>query len=642
MLRKSALIVVAVVAVLGGLVAWLGLGGFAETLVEKGLSRLFRSEVALRGMSVSLFEQQGGLESLRIASDQAGAPPKVSGGPAGFQLDPLQVFAGKLVIDTLKMENLALGIGDPVAENAPAGTEGAGTVTAAGGGATAGGSTEAGAVAGTAPTEKPSAGERLRRGLGKAGGKLAGLDSGVLSEELGVSESMLSGEPESVKAYDEAIKLSKAHKASFQKSFEEARLKEQARTVKAEASALRKAKYKTAGEARVALKKAQDLNKSVAALNAEISTLQQEGTQGYQAVQAAFDHAEVLRKQDMKEVDALIGMKDLDRRQIGRLLFGRSVISKFDEVLGYMAKAREVLNQVEKQPPPGRGMGREFTFPLTRSIPPTFLVRTAALSGRVGGSSNNPDYTYKAMVNGLTTSPAQYEEPLRFQADLLPQNTPKAWQVAGVLDYRTTPSEEVIIRGKGMDLGVIRLAGEKGAGWVPGSFHSKQADLSISVKMMEDTLDATLNMKAGAITFNYGQKAASGGAMAKEMRAFFAGVNTMALVARMHGPLEDPAFEVSTDLDDRFSKRLKEVSGARAKEAKARARAALQAKTDAKRKEARAALDDSKAAMQKGLNGAKGEVKSATGEIDAGKAAIQKQIKDKGKDVGKKLKKLFG
>ncbi|MDH4246326.1 MAG: hypothetical protein OEW39_00755 [Deltaproteobacteria bacterium] len=623
MLRKSALIVLAVVLLLGGGIYWLGASGMVEALAERGLTRLFKSDVRIDDLGVSLLKMQGDMRGLNIARAQGG-PPVVNSGPAIFRLEGMPLFAGKLVIDEMSLKNLALApkgpkeeLPDPkAAKSAPEAKDR------------------------QDPPEDTT--KKWKESARTLGGKLPAFNPALLAGETGVSEDLLRGEPASLKAYDEAARIAKERKEGFQAEVGKARLSERARKLKADSATLKTVNYKNPKEAQAAVATLQSLSKDLKTLQSDAEQLQTQGSQGLQEAQTAFQTAEELRKKDLEEVRGLIALKGMDKKEIGRVLFGRAVLSRFDEVMGYIAQGRSVLGRVEqKDPPPKRGMGRTILFPLTSPVLPGFLVRKAALSGALIGETGETDFLYDANLQGLTTSPTLYGKPTTFQANLRKEANGKAWKVDALMDYRAKPLDEVTITGTGMSLGEVKLAPAGKSGPLPASFRSPNANMTMALRLEQDVLAAKMRLEAKDLVFRFeeGEKAST--TLAKELKSFFSGIQALSLEASLRGPMDHLDFDVSTDLDDKFSQRLRDMAGKKMKDAQERARAKVHAVTEAKRAQALKIVNEGRETLQKGAETIRNEIKSAQSELSArladSKTSVKEDLKQDLKDKAKKL-----
>ncbi|MDH5751383.1 MAG: hypothetical protein OEZ59_03060 [Deltaproteobacteria bacterium] len=634
MIRKSALIVILIFAALFGAVAWLGASGTIESLAEMALTRLFRTKVTLDGMSFSLTDSKASLDSLHIAGKDKGGPALAAGGNANFQVEGIQIFAGKVVVRDLSMKNLALAPDaappEPVEDEAAPGE-------ASGKGGAAG-------AAGDAkkdPADSRSTADKWRDKTRQAGKKLPNFNAENIAAESGVSEDLLAGDPKSVKAYDEASTMAKERKAAFKEQVDKAQLKERIAKIREDTAKVKGTNFKDVKEAKEGLKTLQTLTKELKTAKDETSGLQKQGSSDYKELKDAFAKAEELRKQDLADARTLMNIGGMDRRQVGRMIFGRAIISRFDQVMGYIAKGREVISNKEPETRPVRGAGRIFEYPVTREVPPAFLVRNAAFSGSLLNETGAREFSFESDVQGITSSPRVYGKPTLIKADIKRDGTPKAWKLEGLLDHRDVPLDEVTISGQGMPLGRVRLRGSGKGGGMPAAFKSNNADVTIRIRLEDENIDASLSLNAKDIEFEFPEEEKPSG-MKQEIRNFFQGVKSVSLSASMKGPLDDTSFDVTTDLDDAFANRLRDVAGEKVKAAQERARAKMKEKIDARRAEARQQVDSARDDIQGQVDGLTKNLKGADGDLDSTKKNLEKKIKDLGKKGGQeKLKKLL-
>ncbi|HEX7927012.1 MAG TPA: hypothetical protein VF678_05425, partial [bacterium] len=111
--RKSALIFIAVMLVLALAVIYLLRSSFVERTVEVALERMFEAPVDLSGLALNPFTLQAGFRRLRIADADHPDRWLVEAGPAAFDVNMTQLLGKKLVVREMSLQNVAMGTDRP-------------------------------------------------------------------------------------------------------------------------------------------------------------------------------------------------------------------------------------------------------------------------------------------------------------------------------------------------------------------------------------------------------------------------------------------------------------------------------------------------------------------------------------------------
>lgn len=647
MIRKSAIIVIGVVVVLGGAWAWLASSGTLERVAEMAISRLARTEVELNGVNLALLDMQGAMESMRVENPEVPEADLMTTGKAAFDINGMQLFAQKLVINQIKLEDLVLR---PDARPEPP-PETTGSKAGNGNAGGTSGTNNKGGTPAEAPSaeEDPGVKETLKNKWKESSGKLKEdmpiFNPDLLAKELNVEELVRDDGLASVEAYDKAAKMSDERTAYWDAELEKADLSTRADKVSANAKGLNISGIKTPARAKAAQKQLSELTKGVKSLYADSTRIGKGSKADYDKVRKALAEAKALQDKDVAAAKRLMGLGGINTKEAGKLIFGNAVLSQFDQIMGYLAKGREMIGKEESDARPARRAGREIAFPVTNKPLPNFLMRKAFLTGTMLDEQGKTRFDFDAEVRGMASSARVYGLPTEFEAKVLPVDAKKAWVVKGMLDHRDDPVDEVTLLAKGVKLGDMNL-GKKEGGMMPGEVRSPNGNVNLRVKLEGDRMDGVMEVLAKKLDWRFSPPAKDASAkkkqLAREIKDIFMGVKAVKLKARMRGTLDNPDFSVSSDMDAIFANSMKRLMGKRAKAAEDRIRAAVDKRVGAKRRAAEKKLAQGEKKVKDQIQKARNATDKASAALKAKRKELEKKLKNLGGSKAKEaLKNLF-
>ncbi len=202
-----------------------------------------------------------------------------------------------------------------------------------------------------------------------------------------------------------------------------------------------------ANSARTSLESVREFGASVAALD---STARSEFDQAGDLVRGLAD----AQASDYARARGLLQLPSLEGPEISPAIFGDAAIAWIRPLLYWIRRAEQYL-------PPGldprsytgndraRHRGTTVLFPRHDGLP-RFLLEHGEASFALGGTGTAAG-RYLAQVNGVTSEPSLYGQPLRLLAERVDaQQGPSDVRVFGLLDHRTAPirdSIDVFLRG---------------------------------------------------------------------------------------------------------------------------------------------------------------------------------------------------
>lgn len=232
------------------------------------------------------------------------------------------------------------------------------------------------------------------------------------------------------------------------------------------AARLRGASLRTLGigGARQAVSDVRRTIRALDALNAKLMLFERNTRGDLDALGDRLEAIPAARTADYAYAKSLLRLPTFEIPAIGPQLFSGLIAEKVGEIMYW-------VNMAEKYVPPGlerqlrkgrsraRASGTDVLFPRAR-VYPDFLVRLAELSLAIGGEGAAAG-EYEARFVGVTTQPAVYGAPTRFQLSRAAGKVgPRDARVSGSIDHRRAPvRDSLTARFSGIPLPTMPLAG---------------------------------------------------------------------------------------------------------------------------------------------------------------------------------------
>lgn len=606
-LRKSALVVLAVAALVTAAIVYVARNGVVERLAESALAGMVGAPVEIRGLSLNPFTLHAGFDKLRVGDSEHADRYLVEAGPATFQVNVTQLFARKIVISELALENVALGTKRPV-------------------------------PAGAAPGSAPAAGAKPPEGGISAGATK--LDVAGLLENVDVSKLMQGRKLGSVQAIGDTQKLAEAKLAGWEQRINATTLPQDLAAIEKDAKAL-KFDVKNADDLKQLQASLQSLQKRTDAAQKEFNTLNDGWKKDRGELSAGWDKAAAQSEQDFRAIKESAKLSNLSVANIGRALFGDAAVAQFNTLLHYAALAKKALHSdTAKQQKRGRRAGRWVTYPVTARVYPAFAIEKAVFSGFTVNREGAPDTKYTGTMTALTSDAAVYGQPLRFDVKGSSADN-RTWTVQAEFDQRAEPgSTTIVLRGGGLAIGVIDM-GKSDDGLYPERMLTPRTSLDTNLKLTGDQLDGLLRLVAERVTFEYAPVPPGNqrrDELAKSLRAVFADFHSVEVKSTLGGTLANPQFSVSSNMDKIVSARMNALLGKRMAEIDAQIRAQLNRQVQAARAQAEASVKAEQAKVEKSLAALNQQRDQAQKDVDKSKREAESSARKGLEDQFKGLK----
>ena len=614
MVRKSGFLLIIVIPVAAALALYVFRNEIVAGIAENALGQALDTEVSVEGVDLNPLAMTAEFGKLRIVDRDDPSQYMVVAGPGKFDLNGLQLFAGKVIVENFQVENLGVGIPRPPGEipkeepkrkskkkrkeksggkqsAAQSGSEPTGQSEPAG-------KTEPAGKETRPPVEEVAEEEMEEEEDGfNLEFEAPELNLDVLRGDVDVDLLMGDKDFASLKAIDKAEADSNKRFDKLEAEYANGAFESRYGKVRADFKAVdfnstdpRKLKNSL-----TALKKA---NGGAKALGGDIKNFSESAKSTYSAVRASIRNIDKKIDEDIASVKSLANLGDIDASKIGEILFGRSLLDQFNWVMAKVKLAKEMLGSDDDSADlePKLRAGRIITYPVTGRAYPNFLIETTKFTGFTPDEAGRVGLKYSGKMTGLSSNARIYGKPLIVTASASRAGE-SSWAIDGTFDHRKSPgSDRLRIVGRNVDLGEFNMGG---GDLMPEKAFPKNGRVNIGFGVTGDSLDGTLIVKAKKLNFLFEKKADKGDRLEKIIRDLFSGIKNADVTAKLSGTFSDPKFSVKSSIDEIFWKRTKQLFKQRVDIANKEIRKKVNAKVAAR-----------KAQLEKSLNARQKKIES--------------------------------
>ena len=321
-----------------------------------------------------------------------------------------------------------------------------------------------------------------------------------------------------------------------------------------------------------------------------LSALERSVSTGVDTLRSGLSAVEELRERDYAYALGLLAIPSLSAPDLGPSLFGEWVREKAGPVLYWLGLAERYMPPgLRRRLSPGRtrarAPGTDVAFPREEELP-GLLVELAEVRVELSGEPATAG-TYAARIVDLTSDPARLGRPTRLSAERVGGSAgPETAVLSLVLDH-TGP--------------VVRDSARAVASGVPLPRFAL-APLGGSVSLGRGTAAFTLVKSGDELTLAWSLSSTSlawdldvGRPQSRTQAVLWEAVSrldSLAVDARLQGPLTDLSLSVSSNLAEAVARGLREQLGAEVEAARARVRSEVDQRIARPLAEARSAVGD--------------------------------------------------
>lgn len=613
--RKSALIFIAVVAVLAAAWVYILRNGIIERTARTALERMFEAPVEIKGLVLNPFTLQAGFQRLRIANADHPDRWLIEAGPATFDVNIVQLLGKKLIVREVSLENVTLGAERP---------EGKGVAPRPKPVPPPPSPPPAKGAAGKGEPAKGAAAEEEEPGV--LSGLMPEMDLSALSQQVSVDKLMQGRKLTSVDAVNQAKEQAVGRIKAWQDRISNTTVPQDLRSVERDAQALR-FNVKNPNDLKVLQSDLQSLKKRLDASQKELKDMNGGWKTDQAAIKGGWDNVSKATEEDIKTLRAAAKLPNLDASQIGKAVFGAAAIEQFNTMLGYARVARKALKSDSAKPEAvPRRSGRWIHYPVTARVYPGFALERSVFSGTLSNKQGQPSTKFVGKMLGLASDQKVYGAPLTINWDGTTENG-RHWIADVLFDQREAPSKtSIVIRGTGISMGTVVLSEGKDAVY-PQRMAIPQADVEMAFKLTGGQLGGGLSVVAHKVAFQFAGEPGKD-ELSTAMRTLFADFQNVELKGALGGTLSHPKFDLSTSIDNIISARLKGLVGKRVAEIDRQIRAAINAQ-----------VEPIKAGAQQAVAAQQAKLEQALGEMDQRSKQVQQTLEQRQKQADAELKK---
>jgi len=335
-------------------------------------------------------------------------------------------------------------------------------------------------------------------------------------------------------------------------------------------------------------------------------------------------------KEDYQNVLKRAKLPDLSVRNIGKILFGKTIVNRVNLYLGYLQTIRKYMpkksDKPQKETPP-RMAGQIVYFP-DRHGWPKFLIKKVHLSGQTGASEEQPGVVMSGDAAGITSQPWIYGRPTTIdlkgiQADKL------SGIFAAVLDHTTETSSDsfnILIENKSLNnMDIARTP------YLPSKISKGRADFNSIIRFEEKNLLAQLDVKAHGLDFDFSQIQTTN-KFVTIVQEVISSLDLITLHTKISGKADNLDFKLDSNLDELVSQKLKSMGTKALTDAQNKIRARLNKIRDEK-------LDEANKIYQAKRKEIVDKIDEYKNQLDEQKANIEAKIKEIEDDIQERKQK---
>ena len=383
-----------------------------------------------------------------------------------------------------------------------------------------------------------------------------------------------------------------------------------------------------------ALDAVKNVQSSVDSLNDAYKQTKKEFDKDYSSSSGTLGNINQWIKDDYSSALSKAKLPDLSAQNIGKMLFGESIVNQLNEYLGYISTARTYLNKVssknKKEPDPPRFKGQDIYFP-SPNIRPKFWLQNMTIGGKL-----NEDMPLEGSVTNITSDPKMIGLPVKM--DIRGASKTRSYGLDGELNYLDSiPKENFTANYKGLAIDGMQLSQSE---LFPKSIEKGTGNLDASLNISGDFFNGQLKFNISKVAFAY-DSAKPSGKLAQLIRDVFNQTKTIQITAKIKGKSGDLVFAVKSNLDEELSNAFKATANKEVEAAKQKLRKKIDDQVAAKKAEVEKLIAENKKKLEDQLDKYRKQIEAQKEEVNKQKKKIEDQKDKIGDKVKDKIKNLF-
>ena len=598
-MRKKALIYFAVLAVLWAAVAYVFRDSLIERAIERAASATWGARVEIDGLHVSLLKLHVSWDRLQITDRRDTWKNLLETGPAGLDVEARPLFWKRLIVREMTLK--AVRSGTPRATD--------------------------GRLPEPAGERKPGLAQNVGRALRQQLESLPVMNLSALRNTVEPARLVDVQALSSVRQYAELQQAADSTLAHWRARLEGMPIRQQLDSLEQDIARLKQAKPKNAVELARQLKQVQTLRDRVGDLRRQIQQTRKAMKTMLADLRQRLAAADRALQADILRAQKLARLGDLDISDVGLLLFGRSLVERYQQILQWIDTGRQylpvaqTLMQLQKTESPPRFRGQDIPFPFHQRYP-KFLIRRAALSAADQAADTGRVHWLRGELFGLTNEPAVYGEPTRFDL-FVGSAAGNQYRLFGAIDHtRSEPRDTLTVEARQVALGRMPLGGD---GFLPQAMVAERGDFRLIGIFIGERVNLQLELRAGPVRFEFSE--AADGELAGIVRQALAGVQRLDLSARLLGARDAYRLQLSTNVDRLLGRRIKAVFDERLLAAREQVAQYVRGEADRLRRQVERLLQQQEQELQAKVRQWRARLDQRLADIEREKRDLEQRLK---------------
>lgn len=414
--------------------------------------------------------------------------------------------------------------------------------------------------------------------------------------------------------------------------------------LEAKIKSVQPAEIKTLADLQAALVTVNQIRGSTDSLQKFVTTSKSDLQNDIKSAQGQVAQVDDWIKGDFQRAMEMAKLPDLSAQNIGKMLFGKKVVSQVNGYLGMAAKARYYASKLSSDKPkkekPPRLKGQDILFS-QKTAQPKFWIKKIELSGQT---------PQQLQMSGTVTDIVSDQRTIGKTTNISLEGSRSdgaALSFSGILNYlHEAPSEKFTLNANAMPLANVKLSDTQ---LLPQKIEKGKGFLETSLELGEESLLAKISFTAKDLSFEFQQEDASLSKLEKAMRGVVQSASTIDFVAAIESKGEDTRFSLNSNLDDLFAKQLRSMLSAEVDAARKKIQNYVDGQVQSKRERLQKLVQEKQAYLEGQLSKYSAALQNQMKAVDDKRKAIEQRIEEEksGKakkveeEAKKKLKKIF-
>ncbi|MCK5739866.1 TIGR03545 family protein, partial [bacterium] len=529
-MRKSSLIILAVLIILAAVLVWLTQDFRLERVLEKAVQQVAGARVEIDNFHLSLFKLEGSWQRLQIADKKDPWKNIVETGPVSFDVEGRPLWWRRVIVREMLVENVRGATPRETDGSLPEKEQNS--------------DSDPGIFTETVNQLKSKLADVPVLNIDELGKSLK-IDSLIDVEKLTTTHQYRALSQDADSAYQD-----------WQGRLDPADYRQKIAKLEKQIKKLDLDKVDNAVKAAAALK---NLRQIYDASN----TLKQEITSSFSVINAAdslfrngLKDAQAALSADISRAQQLAKLKDLELRDVSLLLFGTPVVGSIEKWLGYVNLVRtymptaQKLTETEKKAKLERFQGQNIRFPFHYRYP-QFLIRHIQLTGATAAGDTTSGYFIAGDIQAITNEPGLWGKPTLIDLNVS-KISDRDYQLNAVLDHTLEiPRDTVQVRASSIPVGTIKLAQKS---YLPQAVNIPAGDFSVKGMFVGEDVTLDMGFKTGSAQFDFPESQSK---IAGIFKHVLANMHKLDLTAKTHHRAGDFRFQLASNVDTELAGALK-------------------------------------------------------------------------------------